>query len=70
MQAAAAEYARAHDYDLVLHYNDGFEEPQIWTSANVMRKMQAGATIPLYTAPGVDVSKELLALLEEKSRQL
>ena len=36
---------------------------------NVTRKMNAGGIIPLYAAPGLDVSKELLAMLQEDSKK-
>jgi Skp family chaperone for outer membrane proteins len=65
VRQAAERYAKAHGIELVLHYNDASPDaPQeVNSPANINRKMMHGAAIPLYTAPGVDISRELLAAL-------
>jgi Skp family chaperone for outer membrane proteins len=56
---ATQRYAVAHNFELVLHYNDATTLPEYWSPANVMRKMQAGACMPLYAVPGMDISKQV-----------
>jgi Skp family chaperone for outer membrane proteins len=62
VEKAAKRHAAAHDLELVLHYNEVTEE-ELYSPANIARKLQAGALMPLYMAPGVDVSKQLLEAL-------
>jgi Skp family chaperone for outer membrane proteins len=69
IQEAARRYAQAHDIELVLHYNDASDKKDYWSEANVARKMQAGACMPLYAADGLDISKEILTMLNEKLRR-
>jgi RNA polymerase sigma factor (sigma-70 family) len=66
VREAARRYARAHDIELVLHYNDASGEADLDSPANVQRKMQAAGCTPLYAAPGIDISKELVALLNAR----
>ena len=71
VQQAAQRYAQAHDIEMVLHYNDADEkttEAEYWSSANVARKMQAGALMPVYIAPGLDVSAEIIETLNASRR--
>lgn len=63
---AAQHYAREHDFDLVLHYNDAIEETDFKSSGNIVRKLQAGALIPVYAENGMDISKEVVELLNYK----
>jgi Skp family chaperone for outer membrane proteins len=60
------KYAQDHGLDMVLHYNDATIATEYWSGANIMRKIQNGALTPLYTAPGMDISKEIIAVLNEK----
>lgn len=62
-------YARDHGLDLVLHYNDFTDEADRSSSENILRKMNAGATIPLYSAPGMDISKEIITALNDSARK-
>lgn len=67
---AVERYAKAHDIDLVLHYNDlPADTPEFLGYANISRKLQGGATIPMYVASGVDITKEVLASLNEAYRK-
>ncbi len=53
VMAEAHRYAKAHDIDLVMHYNDvPADNPEYWKAGNVARKIQAGATIPMYDGAG------------------
>jgi Skp family chaperone for outer membrane proteins len=63
---AAARHAKAHGIEVVMHYNDGTNEDEINNPKNVARKLGQGALFPIYLAPGVDISKELVAALNEE----
>jgi Skp family chaperone for outer membrane proteins len=66
IREAATRYAKAHDIELVLHFNDATTDADFWDPRNVSRKMQAGACMPLYVVPGMDISNEVLEILHEK----
>jgi Skp family chaperone for outer membrane proteins len=57
---AASRYARAHDFELVLHYNDAVTREDFLSPANIGRKLQNGALTPLYAVPGLDISREVV----------
>ena len=66
VREVAQRYAASQGIELVLHYNDADEkgEPAIFSSpANVARKMQAGACMPLVIAPGMDITDTLIGML-------
>ena len=63
VQAAAGGYARAHDFDLVLQYNEPLDPKDYYSPANIERKMGAGALIPLYYSNGMEISQDVLAML-------
>jgi len=63
VEQATRRYARANDLDLVMHYNDAATEEELRSPANLSRKLQAGAAIPIYMAAGVDVSDKILDAL-------
>jgi outer membrane protein len=70
IREAVQRYAIANDIALVMHYNDAMpDSPEFNSPANVLRKVQAGATMPLYMAPGMDISKEVLEILNENYRR-
>jgi Skp family chaperone for outer membrane proteins len=66
---AARRYAAAHEFDLVLHYNDGVTEEELHSPQNIARKLNTGALTPLYAARGMDISSELTNLLNEGLRK-
>jgi Skp family chaperone for outer membrane proteins len=66
---AAERYAVAHAYDMVLHYNDAVNPQEYWSGQNVARKIQAGALIPLYYAGGVDISAEIIKMLNDSAKR-
>jgi Skp family chaperone for outer membrane proteins len=57
---ASQRYARAHDFELVLHYNDATTREDFLSPQNIARKLQAGALMPLYAVQGLDISKEVV----------
>jgi Skp family chaperone for outer membrane proteins len=69
VEAATRTYARVHDLELVLQYNDGVTEAERNSPPNIVRKCQADACIPLYAAPGIEISKEIITALNDKLRR-
>ncbi|MGL4550740.1 MAG: OmpH family outer membrane protein [Gemmataceae bacterium] len=63
VRVAAYRYAQAHGHDMVLHYNDAVTEQDYNSEPNISRKMQAGALMPIFMAPGVDVSMDIVKAL-------
>jgi Skp family chaperone for outer membrane proteins len=61
VRKVAESYAKAHGTDLVLHYVDAAAVADIDSPANITRKLQTPGCVPFYCAPGVDISKEVLA---------
>jgi len=66
---AAKRYAAVHDFDVVMHYNDAVTEEEVNSPMNIGRKLQLGALMPLYAAPGIEISKELLEVLNQGVRR-
>jgi Skp family chaperone for outer membrane proteins len=66
VQLAGERYAKAHDLELILHFNDAIEEAEFDNPMNVARKMNAGGCTPLYAVRGIDVSQGVLAILNDK----
>jgi Skp family chaperone for outer membrane proteins len=62
----AARYAIAHDFELVLHYNDATTPEDFDSIPNIARKLQAGALMPVYAAKGLDVSREVAGALNQQ----
>lgn len=60
---AAQRYADAHDYEMVLHYNDAITETEFLSAPNIARKLNSGALMPLITMKTLDISKEIVDLL-------
>src|SRR5262249_29710045 len=47
IQECVARYAKAHDIEVVLHYNDAIpDSKEYYSPQNVARKVQAGALVP------------------------
>ncbi len=68
VQAAANRYAVAHGLDLVLHYNDATNEADLLSTQNI-GKLNLGALMPMYAASGIDISKDLVELLNQSMQQ-
>jgi Skp family chaperone for outer membrane proteins len=66
VEDAVVRYATSHQLDLVLHYNDAVAEVDRKNPQNVARKMSAGACMPMYMAPGLDISKDIVDQLNAK----
>jgi Skp family chaperone for outer membrane proteins len=62
----AERYAKAHGIELVMHFNDGTTEDEVNTTANFGRKLGLETLFPAYVTPGMDISKDVLALLNKE----
>lgn len=60
---AAQRYAASHDFELVLHYNDAVTKEDFLSAQNIARKLNTGALMPLYTMPSMDISLDLVRML-------
>ncbi len=67
IQDAASRYAQAHNFDLVLHFNDATTRERYYSGPVIRSKMQHTVCMPLYAAPGMDISKELVDTLNAKA---
>jgi Skp family chaperone for outer membrane proteins len=66
IQDAVSRYARSNGIHLVLQCEDAISDADLFTATNIARKMKAstaGAFVPLYQVPGVDISQAVLDLL-------
>jgi len=66
VEEAVKAYARPAGIELVLHYNDAVLDTDRNTAPNVARKMSAGACMPMYITPGMDISQEIVNALNAK----
>jgi len=70
VREVVAAYARQEGLDAVLHYNDATPgTPEFYAPPNVGRKMQAGAAMPLYLAPGIDITEAILTELNDRDKK-
>ncbi len=60
---AVTGYATSHRYDLVMHYNDAITKEDFLSAQNIARKLNTGALMPLIAAPNLDISKDIVDLL-------
>jgi Skp family chaperone for outer membrane proteins len=60
---AAQHYASSHDFELVLHYNDAITKDDFLSAQNIARKLNTGALMPLYSLPSMDISMDLVKVL-------
>ncbi len=63
VKSMTERYARSKGIELVMHYNDGTTPAEVNAPTNIGRKMGQGACFPLYTAPGMDISEDVLKYL-------
>lgn len=66
VEQAAQRYANEHDLDLVLHYNDATTQEDFLSAQNIARKLNTGALMPLYWNPSMDISQDIVAILNRK----
>ena len=46
-----------------MHFNDAIDAADIYNPMNVQRKLQIGATFPMYAAPGMDITNQVIEML-------
>jgi Skp family chaperone for outer membrane proteins len=63
MKDAASRYAVAHGLDMVMTYIDAVNEADFFNPMNVIGKMQQRACTPLYYDPSMDISKDIVIML-------
>ncbi len=63
IQDAATRYAQAHNFDLVLHFNDATTRERYYSGPFIRGKMQPTVCMPLYAAPGMDISQPVVDAL-------
>jgi Skp family chaperone for outer membrane proteins len=66
VEEAVKTYARTAGLEMVLHYNDAVLESDRNSAANIARKMSAGACMPMFLAPGLDISQDIVNALNAK----
>ncbi len=67
---AVEHYARANDIEMVMHFNDGVTAQDIMNPANVQRKLQNPACMPMYTAPGMNITASITEMLNQRLRAM
>ncbi|HEY7428872.1 MAG TPA: hypothetical protein VH682_31870, partial [Gemmataceae bacterium] len=50
------------------HYNDAVTPEDFMSPQNIARKLNTGALMPLYAAPGMDISQEVVNMLNYNLR--
>jgi Skp family chaperone for outer membrane proteins len=65
---AAQRYADSHDFELVLHYNDAVTPEDFMSAQNIARKLNTGALMPLYWKRNMDISVDLVNMLNYNMR--
>jgi Skp family chaperone for outer membrane proteins len=66
LMEATQSYATTNDLDLVLHYNDAITQEDLLSAQNIARKLNTGGLIPLYSKEEMDISQDLVTLLNQK----
>jgi Skp family chaperone for outer membrane proteins len=60
IQDAATRYAQAHNFELVLHFNDATTAERYYSPAMIQRKLTPAVCMPLYAVPGMDISQQVV----------
>jgi Skp family chaperone for outer membrane proteins len=63
---AVRTYARQSNIELVMHYNDAVTDSDRYSAQNIARKMTAGALMPMYMLPTLDISQDIVNALNAK----
>jgi Skp family chaperone for outer membrane proteins len=63
IQDAAQRYAVAHNFEAVFHYIDATTQADYYSPGSIVRKLQSPSLMPLYQAPGLDISMEVVMAL-------
>ena len=63
IQDAAQRYAVAHNFEAVFHYQDATTQQDYYSPYMIARKVQSPSLMPIYQAPGLDISYEIVMTL-------
>jgi Skp family chaperone for outer membrane proteins len=66
VEEAVQAFARANDIEMVLHFNDAVVAADLYSPMNVQRKLQTGACMPMYTAPGMNITDTIALMLNQR----
>jgi Skp family chaperone for outer membrane proteins len=66
VEQAVQAYARANDIEMVMHFNDAVAPADYYHPLNVQRKLQTGACMPMYYAPGLNITDTISAMLNQR----
>jgi Skp family chaperone for outer membrane proteins len=66
VEQAVQAYARANDIEMVMHFNDAVAPADYYHPMNVQRKLQTGACMPMYVAPGMNITDTISAMLNQR----
>lgn len=69
IQDAATRYAQAHNFDLVLHFNDATTREKYYSAQSIRLKIQPTVCMPLYASPGMDISQPVVDALNAAYRR-
>jgi Skp family chaperone for outer membrane proteins len=63
---AATKYARAHQIDLVLHFEGPSDKDDVDSTELITRMMNAGGATPLYFNPSLDITGPVVETLNDR----
>ena len=66
VEQAVEAYARANDIEMVLHFNDAVAPADLYHPSNIQRKLQTGACMPMYVAPGMNITETIALMLNRR----
>lgn len=66
VEEAVQAYARANDIEMVMHFNDAVVPADLYHAVNIERKLQTGACMPMYVAPGMNITDTISAMLNQR----
>jgi Skp family chaperone for outer membrane proteins len=66
---AVRRYAKNHDLDAVLHYNDALSREEYYSVKNIAAKINSGGLMVATSTPGLDISKDIADLLNYGPRK-
>ncbi|HEY7310290.1 MAG TPA: OmpH family outer membrane protein [Gemmataceae bacterium] len=68
VREVAKRYAIAHHLDLVLHYNDPPPDEEVMSPSSIPRKKTEAGLRRLYSAPGIDITEDIVAILNHDKK--
>jgi Skp family chaperone for outer membrane proteins len=65
VEEAVKRFAVANGIELVLHYNDA-PDAEVYQPVHVQRKLGVAAGMPIYKAPGMDITNSIAMMLNQR----